>query len=54
MKDKALRWITDAMRFGTAQDANDTFDTVAREPAAGAPAMEFAPEDGTSPLADAA
>jgi ParB family chromosome partitioning protein len=54
VKDKALRWIPDAMRFGTAQDANDTFDTVAREPAAGAPAMEFAPEDGTPPLADAA
>ncbi|WP_033964773.1 MULTISPECIES: ParB/RepB/Spo0J family partition protein [Sphingomonadaceae] len=54
VKDKALRWVPGAMRFGINRDAHDTSDTVADEPTANAAAVVIAPEDGAPPLADAA
>jgi ParB family chromosome partitioning protein len=54
VKDKALRWIPDAMRFGISQDVHDTSETVADEPTVDAATVMTASEDGAPPLADAA
>ncbi|MBF5089099.1 chromosome partitioning protein ParB [Novosphingobium sp. NBM11] len=54
VKDKALRWVPDAMRFGINRDSNDKSQTVADQPTEDATDVVTAPEDGVPPLADAA